>query len=233
MNYFAHGIRFLNRPVFLAGTAVPDWLSVADRKVRLREKHVRPAFETDDALDSELAAGILQHQSDDDWFHRSRAFYEVTSDVADLFRAHLGAEDGFRPGFLGHIATELLLDRLLIEAHPGTLERYYRALDELDPRAIQQAVNRVAPRTTERLAAFVEIFRQVRFLFDYLEPERMLLRLNQVLRRVKLNPLPASVSGVLEAAFDVLRVRGRELLPPEYFLLENSTSPISSQKESP
>ena len=28
VNYFAHGLRFLNRPHFLAGTAVPDWLSV-------------------------------------------------------------------------------------------------------------------------------------------------------------------------------------------------------------
>ena len=33
MNYFAHGVRFLEDPYFLAGTAVPDWLSVVDRRV--------------------------------------------------------------------------------------------------------------------------------------------------------------------------------------------------------
>src|SRR3984957_18435669 len=38
MNYFAHGIRFVDRPWFLAGTALPDWLSVIDRRVRLRPK---------------------------------------------------------------------------------------------------------------------------------------------------------------------------------------------------
>ena len=36
MNYFAHGHRFVDDPYFLAGTAVPDWLSVVDRKVRVR-----------------------------------------------------------------------------------------------------------------------------------------------------------------------------------------------------
>jgi hypothetical protein len=48
MNYFAHGIRFLDRPWFLAGTATPDWLSVADRKVRLREKFLVPNLDHPD-----------------------------------------------------------------------------------------------------------------------------------------------------------------------------------------
>ena len=29
MNYLAHGYRFTEDPLFLAGTAVPDWLRVA------------------------------------------------------------------------------------------------------------------------------------------------------------------------------------------------------------
>ena len=36
MNYLAHGFRFTDEPYFLAGTAAPDWLSVIDRKMRLR-----------------------------------------------------------------------------------------------------------------------------------------------------------------------------------------------------
>ena len=32
MNYFAHALPFLDRPYFVAGTAVPDWLTVADRR---------------------------------------------------------------------------------------------------------------------------------------------------------------------------------------------------------
>ncbi len=40
MNYFAHGYRFIDDPYFMAGTALPDWLSVADRRVRIRPKHL-------------------------------------------------------------------------------------------------------------------------------------------------------------------------------------------------
>src|SRR5262245_50971039 len=36
MNYLAHGWRFVGQPYVLAGTAAPDWLSVIDRKIRLR-----------------------------------------------------------------------------------------------------------------------------------------------------------------------------------------------------
>ena len=32
MNYFAHALPFLDQPYFMAGTAVPDWLTVVDRQ---------------------------------------------------------------------------------------------------------------------------------------------------------------------------------------------------------
>ena len=53
MNYLAHGWRFSDQPYFLAGTAVPDWLSVIDRKMRARGKTA--ALFVDDA-DEKLAA---------------------------------------------------------------------------------------------------------------------------------------------------------------------------------
>ena len=48
MNYFAHGREFVDEPYFLAGTAVPDWLSVVDRPTRIRSRqaleHVDPTI---------------------------------------------------------------------------------------------------------------------------------------------------------------------------------------------
>ncbi len=38
MNYLAHGWRYTDEPYVLAGTAAPDWLSVIDRKIRLRSR---------------------------------------------------------------------------------------------------------------------------------------------------------------------------------------------------
>lgn len=216
MNYFTHGIRFLDRPHFLAGTAVPDWMSVADRSVRVRPKLAAELRDEPD-IAGETARGILQHFHDDDWFHSTRGFAFVTADLTHQFERLLAGDDGMRPGFLGHIVTELLLDAVLIEADPAKLDEYYAALDDVDPHAVQEVVNRSARRTTERLPVFVAIFLRERFLYDYLKSERLLYRLNQVLRRVKLHPLPEAATEVLDAGRELVRRHVKDLLPPALF----------------
>ena len=66
MNYFAHGRHFIDDPYFLAGTAVPDWLSVADRRVRVRARQAEQHVASDDPRVSRIAAGIVQHCRDDE-----------------------------------------------------------------------------------------------------------------------------------------------------------------------
>lgn len=217
MNYLAHGIRFLDRPYVLAGTAVPDWLSVADRPVRLREKHVRPVADDSRTVPADVAAGVLQHLEDDRWFHRTPAFFETTGRLTRLFRDALGPDDGYRPGFLGHIMTEMILDGVLAERHSGLLDDYYRALNHVDAGQVQRAVNGMAPAGTDRLAGFIVRFREARFLEDYLEPDRLLFRLNQVLGRIKLKPLPEETTTVLPAAWETVKSRADQLLPDECF----------------
>ncbi len=220
MNYFAHGIRFTDRPWFLAGTALPDWLSVADRGVRVRERHVVPFADGSGSIEAELAAGIAQHIHDDQWFHRTRGFVEITAHVGALFREKLGPDDGFRPGFLGHVATELVLDGLLIDEHPELIDRYYEVLDELDADRLQQAANRMLRTPTERLAPLLPLFRREQFLRDYTQPARLLYRLNQVMRRIKLKQLPDEIEAVIVAAREIVQSRIGDLLPEADFALE-------------
>ncbi|MBW3538922.1 MAG: hypothetical protein KY476_01505 [Planctomycetes bacterium] len=221
MNYFAHGVRFLDRPWFLAGTAVPDWLSVADRRVRMREKRVAPLAESSAGAVGELAAGVLAHLDDDRWFHQTPGFYETTGMLTRLFREAL-PEEGHRPGFLGHIAMEVLLDAVLIERDPPALGRYYAALDEIDPAVVEQTVNHMSPLQATNLAAFIEAFRRSRFLFDYCQPQGVLYRLNQVLGRVKLRPLPETFVSALRDALEIVRLAQPTLLPAEFFTTDNT-----------
>ncbi|HID20958.1 MAG TPA: hypothetical protein EYP14_00960 [Planctomycetaceae bacterium] len=217
MNYFAHGLRFLKDPHFLAGTAVPDWLAVVDRRVRLRPRRVAPFAETPRSVIGQVAAGVLQHTRDDLWFHRTRGFAETTSLVTSLFRRQLDGDPRYRTGFLGHISTELLLDAVLIERWPELLDRYYAVLGDVDPEAVQRAVNRMARGATSRLASFIPLFLKEQILRDYAESRRLLFRLNQVMRRIKLEPLPASIEEVLADAREVVRERVADLLPAEWF----------------
>lgn len=217
MNYFAHGMRFVDRPYFLAGTAIPDWLSAADRRVRMRSTRVQPFLAEASGPEAEVAAGVLQHLHDDRWFHTTQGFNVTCAEMATLFREELGPEDGFRPGFLGHIVTEMLLDGVLIARDPELLDRYYAAIEQIEPERIECTVNGMAARTTSRLAMLIEMFRREQFLRDYLEPARMLFRLNQVMRRVKLNALPPEIERVIETGWSLVERQVHQLLPAESF----------------
>ncbi len=212
MNYLAHGYRFLDNPVFAAGTAVPDWLCVVDRRVRVRSRRLKVELPDLSLEPQQLVAGMLQHLQDDDTFHRSGTFLMLESEIGVRFRRKMPDRFDHRPGFLGHIVTELLLDAFLAEEQPEILRAYYEAMDEVDSAFVETVVNQVASRTTEQLAWFVQKFRESQFLYDYLDDSRLLGRLNQVLRRVTLPPIDEQCLSVLRDARALLRQYGNTLL---------------------
>jgi hypothetical protein len=212
MNYFAHALPYLDRPYFAAGTGVPDWLMVADRQVRLRVKHVEPFAADTDPVTSAVAGGVLDHLNEDARFHTTRTFAELLWQFTVTVRDALDDQYGLRPSFLGHLLVEVLLDAALIEEKPHLLERYYQLLHEIDPMQVQAVVNRMAPRRTERLAIMIEEFRRQRVLWDYLQDDKLLMRLNQVMQRVKLPLLPAEFAEIFPQARQLVESRKNELL---------------------
>lgn len=215
MNYLAHGYRFVHEPYFLAGTAAPDWLSVIDRKMRLRSNAAATLVDDADPQLAALARGIVQHHRDDEWFHQTAAFAELNLQFAVAIRDALPADDGFRPSFLGHILVELLLDDLLAAEEPSRLDNYYAALAQLDPITVQTAINRLATRTSDRIGMLIPRFCRERFLYDYAADETLLARLNHVMRRVNLPLLPDLTRELFPALRKQVRQRRDELLPHE------------------
>jgi hypothetical protein len=214
MNYLAHGWRFANDPYFLAGTAAPDWLSVIDRKTRLRSRTAAGFVNDADPVLAAVARGVMQHLADDAWFHATPAFNELNLAFALEIRDSLPGDEGFRPSFLGHILVELLLDRALTEEQPQRLDDYYTALAALDPTATQAAIDRLATRPTERVAGLIPRFIAERFLYDYLDDGKLLTRLNHVMRRVGLTQLPESLAELFPPMRQRVRERMWELLTP-------------------
>jgi hypothetical protein len=214
MNYFAHGRNYTHDPYFLAGTCVPDWLGVLDRRNRARSRVAQTLFDDADPLVAAVARGVAQHHADDAWFHENAAFFALQATLTKSVRAVLPAGDRHRPSFLGHILVELLLDAELIAENPARLADYYAALEGLDPALVAAAVNRITPRPVERLAEFIPRFSAERFLSDYLEDAKLWFRLNQVMRRVKLPELPREFLGLLPEARSLVRKRRVELLTP-------------------
>lgn len=218
MNYFAHGYRHLDRPWFLAGTAIPDWLNVVDRRIRVRARTVASFLDGSHRGNSvefqELAAGVTQHHHDDGWFHRTRAFAELSLQFAVLLRDSLPVDDGLRPGFLGHILVELLLDDILAAEKPELLADYYDALAGVDPVAVERFVSAATGKPAAGLAKLIPRFIEVRFLYDYADNAKLLFRLNQVMRRVGLAQIPAQFADLLPQMRTAVRERKDQLLTP-------------------
>ncbi|QDT33775.1 hypothetical protein [Thalassoglobus polymorphus] len=226
MNYFTHAIRYLDRPYYAAGVCVPDWLSVVDRKARVRGKKIAQELPMLAGDEVEIALGIQKHLDDDRWFHGTEAFYRVTGIIARSFRENLDESNAWRCGFLGHIVMELLLDAALIEQRPSRLEAFYKLLNEIDLARLQGVVSSLATKEVTKLSWMVEMFIRERFLEDYLDDERLLFRLNQVMKRIQLEPLPDVCLKTLEVARDVVRAEVGSLLPEANFP-ERTVLPIT------
>ena len=215
MNYFAHAYQHLAAPYFAVGTAVPDLLSACEPR-RLRREHVMAVEGQNRASpEAQIVAGILRHFDDDATFHANAAFCAISTELALSIRRRYPERPRLRASFLGHVLTELLLDACLIEAEPRRLETYYGALELADPRRVQQTVNRFLPAPTDRLAPCLERFLEHRFLGDYVDDERLLFRLGQVLRRVGLPDLPDDFESLVPACRERVRDSVEELLPAE------------------
>jgi hypothetical protein len=209
MNYLAHGWRYSHEPYVLAGTAAPDWLSVIDRKTRLRSRTAAEFVHDPEPIVAAIARGIVQHHIDDGWFHATPAFNELSLQFSVEIREMLPGDEGFRPSFLGHIIIELLLDRALSEDDPQRLDHYYAALAQLDHSLTERAISRLATRPIDRIAALIPRFINERFLYDYLDDSRLLMRLNHVMRRVGLPQIPPTLLDLIPS----LRLRVRQRMP--------------------
>ena len=213
MNYLAHGYRFSEDPLFLAGTAVPDWLRVAAPRIRVRPAMVETTLEQNrDKPYRRLCQGILQHHSDDDAFHASIVFQEMCEELSQRFRCLMTDSYDHRPGLLGHIIIEMLLDNELARRDPTLLPQYYRALESVDAAWVQKAVTSIVHRSADRLADFIEIFRRTQFLYDYAENTHFLVRLNQVMERTRLETLDNAVFPVLNHGRQLVAQRADELM---------------------
>lgn len=198
----------------VAGTAVPDWLSVVDRRIRAKSRFAEPFLTSEDPALRRVASGIVHHHRDDSWFHSTRAFAETNLQFALELRNLLPGDDGFRPTFVGHILIEMILDRLWIAEDRNWADQYYQILASVDPVLVSQCVEQVVGQDLAGLPRVIERFMEVRFLYDYLETDTLLERLNQVMRRVKLADLSQEVAQWLPRAVSIVQGRRKELLTP-------------------
>lgn len=212
MNFFAHGRHFVRRPYFVAGTAIPDWMNVVNRRAKTRSKSALPLTEHDDPVIAEVARGVVQHHHDDRWFHATRAFQETSLGFTRHIREHFDPTESLLPMFLGHILVELLLDATLIQAEPWLLEEYYSALRQIDPEQTTDVVRQMTDKDVDLLIVVIRRFLAEPFLKDYLTDDTLFFRLNRIMHRVGLPEIPNDFVQWLPEARRIVIERQDELL---------------------
>lgn len=106
-----------------------------------------------------------------------------------------------------------------MQRYPQRFEAYWQALEQIDSQEIQIAVNRMAKTPALHLAWFIDLFRREQFLRSYENDAALLHRLNQVLVRVKLTPIPNHAVEVVSVGRSMVQQRIFDLLPVEKFRL--------------
>ncbi|TWU60478.1 hypothetical protein Poly51_07540 [Rubripirellula tenax] len=216
MNFLCHAIPYLDQPLLAISTGVPDWMSVVDRKVRARGKLAAQHVDSPDPDLAAVASGIIRHIEDDRWFHGTEAFVETNLRLAVELRDLLPGDTGFRPMFVGHILIEMLLDSYWIRDDPEIGRKYYDAVAAADAEVVQKCVVAITGKSVLGLVPVMQRYCDVQFLYDYLDHEKLLMRINQVMKRVGLSELPESLVGWLAQADKLVESRRiRMLTPPD------------------
>lgn len=212
MNSFSHALPYLEQPYVAVGCCVPDWLTAFDRKCRARKQKASHWVEAEDPVIREVAQGVVQHHRDDDWFHRGRQFHRLNQQLAVECRQQFPNDHSMRPSLIGHVVIEMLLDAYLGQTFSGALDAFYEVVSQVDPARVQEAVNRFANRPTSRLTLAIERFLELRYVFDYVEDAGVRFRMNKVLERLQLTPLPPEADAWIGTVRDRVQAQASQLL---------------------
>ncbi len=205
MNYLAHAVAVLDDPWLVAGTSLPDWLRVVDKRARVRPAALRALELPRGSPQARLRDGALRHHDDDLRFHTLPVFGALSDEAVHAIRA-LSDDPRLRATTLGHIAVEMLLDACIEERRPGSIARYYDALDALDDAHLAACARAFTARPLEGFETLAVRFRRARFLESYGTDEGVVGALAGVCRRAGLASPPPGTAAVVGA----LRPRVRD-----------------------
>lgn len=128
-----------------------------------------------------LKAGSLKHLAKDKLFHQSEFFKNAQKSVSEL----LDKEALWpRKWFLNHVLTEIMLDRVLMDAHPQLCSDFYRDLGEADPDIITNFLKQGGVLNQHLFKERYLKFLEHQFIFNYLHNEKLIIALSRLYLKV-------------------------------------------------
>lgn len=217
MNFLSHYYfdKRVTNCYHILGTVLPDLLKNADKTVIIHpEKLTHP-----DARVQSLIGGWRKHLDVDRYFHSSD-FFKYHSHQLKL--ALLPALQGspVKPFFLGHVASELILDNLLLTTGKVTVEGFYNHLNSCDNKVIYEFLIFSGMRNPDVFIRFFDEFKRSRYLSTYSETSQVAYALKRICMRIWQQPF----SVEQEALLTTIIANYRELMKPDFMSIFNLIS---------
>ena len=186
MNYLAHYViaaqslaPTLPLPEYVLGTALPDLLPLAERRVRLRPERLWAGT----AAEAALSAGVAVHLATDAAFHKTAAFADAQSAVGLLLTDAGFSGMRVRRFFVAHVLTELALDTALLRADLSLADRFYDAFSAADFEMARHWIEKVTGRTLPKVPAVLTRFAEFQYLREYVSDTGVATGLSNLCRR--------------------------------------------------
>jgi len=168
-----------------------------------------------------LNEGTRLHYAIDKFFHNSSFFMNGYEFVKSSIHNAQFDNSFSRFFFLNHIFLELMLDRYLIGRHTASIDGFYQSLAEVKNEILGSYLDLNHIKTKELFFENFHQFRKMRYLYHYIDNEKLIYSLNRIMMRVGLSglseynqkqllPCIDEVELWIEAAFPSLQQQLRE-----------------------
>ena len=214
MNYLSH-YRYEPPGLYdteVAGLVLPDLSRLRGKGFRLKALRNRGLLTDEEALNQ----GIKRHITADAVWHSSTSLKTLQAVIAQ--RVSVGGMTIPRSFFFAHIASELFLDRYLLEVEPELVIDFYNALNRVEPDAVRRLIAKGEhPELAAAVEAEFERFREVRFLERYGEDAHLVAILKGIYRgvvKVNLELDAWQIGDLYTAIYPTLQVVARQFFTP-------------------
>ena len=172
-------------PYYNFGLVFPDLLGSINRSWK-------PLHFTDnsDPDYNDLVQGCQKHLQVDGIFHHLSSFHDNVVFIRKKFEENELIYPGIRLFFVAHILYELMLDRLILINEPDCAESFYRDLEKTSTADIELFFRLNNISNVEQFLSFFDRFMEHRYIYHYIDDERIFFALNRILMRAKLGNYP-------------------------------------------
>lgn len=199
MNYLSHFVVDcrLGNPYYNTGLILPDFTKswVTTFKVNPSEK-LTPE-------QTDLLKGCLRHYHSDRMFHASGFFAHYQEIVNQKLKSLPFSPNLNRKWFIGHVLTELLIDRNIVRYFNHLTDDFYEQLNRAQNDQIAGFLRAFGASETQDFLTGFDRFREVRYIYYYTDNNKFLYSLNRIMMRVGLPEMVESdrqliLEGILD-----------------------------------